>query len=34
MKGPFHDFEAATAYLERARSLAPDDSRVWANLAP
>ncbi len=32
MKWPFHEFEAAAAYLERARSLAPDDWSVWANL--
>jgi tetratricopeptide (TPR) repeat protein len=33
MKWPFHEFAAANAYLERARAIAPDDWRVWANLA-
>ena len=32
MKWPFHEFDAATAYLERARAIAPDDWSVWANL--
>ncbi len=33
MKWPFHNFEASADYLARARSLAPDDWSVWANLA-
>jgi tetratricopeptide (TPR) repeat protein len=33
MKGPFYNFEASADYLERAREIAPDDDRVWANLA-
>jgi hypothetical protein len=33
MKSPFYDFEESADYLERARAIAPDDPRVWANLA-
>ena len=32
MKTPFYNFEASRMYLERARTLAPDDWRVHANL--
>lgn len=32
MKTPFFNFEASRMYLERARALAPDDWRVFANL--
>src|SRR5262249_9743811 len=32
MKWPSHEFDTATAYLERARAIAPGDWRVWANL--
>jgi tetratricopeptide (TPR) repeat protein len=33
MKTPFFNFEASRRYLEEVRQLAPDDWRVWANLA-
>jgi Flp pilus assembly protein TadD len=33
MKSPFYNFEASADYLERARAIAPEDDRVWANLA-
>jgi lysophospholipase L1-like esterase len=33
MKTPFFNFEASRKYLEQARALAPNDWRVYANLA-